>query len=105
MLFFTTSVEYKLKAGIVDVKVVINRLIVNLLLIWESALAHVILRFMSTNFPSEVGLSDSKIIMPLNRNTWLDTLLVLIILFPNVFCFILQIYFSDSKKKTYLINN
>ena len=104
MLFFTTSVEYKLKAGIVDVKVIIDRLIVNLLLIWESALAHVIQRFMSTNFPSKVGLSDSKIIMPLNRNTWLDTLLVLIISFPNVFCFILQIYFSDSKKKT-LINN
>ena len=99
MLFFTTSVEYKLKAGIVDVKVIIDRLIVNLLLIWESALAHVIQRFMSTNFPLKVGLSDSKIIMPLNRNTWLDTLLVLIISFPNVFCFILQIYFSDSKKK------
>lgn len=33
MLFFTTSVEYKLKAGIVDVKVIINRLIVNLPLI------------------------------------------------------------------------
>lgn len=99
MLFFTKSVEYKLKAGIVDVKVIINRPIVNLLLIWESALAHVIQRFMSTNFPLKVGLSDSKIIMPLNRNTWLDTLLVLIISFPNVFCFILQIYFSDSKKK------
>ena len=33
MLFFTTSVEYTLKDGIVDVKVIIKRPVINLLLI------------------------------------------------------------------------